>query len=101
MIEFICLFMPAFISLNNKSYKNKLDIILDYVIYNLFINIITMILICLYKREIVDVFSNFNVMQFCIKYLIISIIMAISISFVEKNIHLKIEIRKVKNAKSK
>lgn len=103
-MNLILLFFPTFISLKiikertNKEYK---DIWIYYPIYNLLINLIVMFIVCIYKNgEIISLIDNFNIMNFCVRYLIVSIIVACIIpyiiEFILKNINGKIEIRREK-----
>jgi len=109
MLAAIILLFPTFITLNilkRRTQKNYKDLLFDYPIYNIIINLITMIIVYLYKRnQIINVIENFNVMNFCIKYLVIAVIIAIIIPYVKeliiKNINLKIEIRRDKKKNEK
>lgn len=109
MLSAIILLFPAFITLNilkSRTPKNYKDLLFDYPIYNIIINLIAMIIVYIYKRnQIINVIENFNVMNFCIKYLVIAVIIAIIIPYVKeliiKNINLKIEIRRDKKKNEK
>ena len=111
MISFIVLFFPTFISLyiinkkNNKDYK---EVCLLYPIYNVFINSVAMLITYIFKRgQIIYILDNFNILNFCLKYLIVAMFVALLapciLEFIKKNLMVKIEIRRdnKKNEKSK
>ena len=110
MMEFLILFLPTFISLyvlKNRMEISFKEVLIMYPLYNIIINGIVMFIVCIFKRgQIIYINENFNIMNFCIKYLLLSIIISLiipyCIEFIKKNINIKIEIRrdKKKNEKS-
>jgi len=108
LLEFICLFFPAFISILVESKKGlevkKLALL--YFLYNSIINFISILITIIYKKGIVsNVSENFDVFIFCLRYLGISIVIAFVLpylfEFITKNISCKIEIKKEKNIEKK
>ena len=105
------IFFPSFISLciiKNRENKNYKDLLFLYPIYNVFVNIISLVILFLAEnRRIIYLSDNSNRIDFCFKYLILSSIVALIIPFVKdfliKNIKLEIEaiVRKRKNEKKK
>ncbi len=107
MIALITIFFPTFLSLiilkkwKNKNYK---ELIFLYPIYNLFINLLVLICICVHhKGEILSFNENFNILNFNLKYMILAIIFAIIIpilfEYLNKNCQIVIEIKRDKNEK--
>lgn len=109
MLGVIVVLFPTFITLNILKRRNQKDykeLLFEYPVYNIIINLITMMIVYLYKRnQIISVIDNFNIMNFCIKYLVIAVIIAIIIPYVKelitKNINYKIEIRRDKKKNEK
>ena len=103
---FICTLFPAFISVSilaKKENDNK-KLFLSYFLYNILINISSILSIITYKKDpslMIDL--NFSYFQFCARYLLISMVFAIVIpyivEFISKNIKLSVEIKKGKNEK--
>lgn len=108
MLEFICLFFPAFISILIE-YNKKIEVkklVLLYFLYNSFINLISIVITIIYKKGVVsNISENFDVFNFCLRYLGISIIIAFVLpylfEFIVKNFNCKIEIKKGKNIEKK
>ena len=104
MIGIIIVLFPAFITLNilkKRTQKDYKDLLFEYPVYNIIINLVTMFLVYVYKRnQIISIIDNFNIMNFCLKYLLLAVIIAILIPYVKeliiKNINFKIEIRRDK-----
>jgi len=107
MISFIILFFPTFITLFIENKRNKLtkeDILFKYPIYNLTINFICLLITYIYKyEELIIIHDNFNILNFCVKYSIIAIILSILLPFIKefiiKNFNIEVEIRREKNKK--
>lgn len=102
MFEFICLFLPAFISI--FSYESltdkKLDLkksIIFYSLFNILINATLWGIIYLFFNRVEVIFT----LAFSIKYLllssIVSIIMPILIVAFENNFSLRIRVKNQKN----
>ena len=106
MFSLICLFFPTFISLSiikkRKSYSYS-ELIFKYPVYNVIINFALFIVIRIYIKGDIITNSIFNNLNFCIKYLLLSVIISLSlpyiIEFICKNIEFKIEVRKRENEK--
>lgn len=109
MIEFILLFFPTIISLEiikNRTTKSNKELLMQYPVYNIIINFLTMIIVCIYKNdEIVKITEHFDVMKFSMKYLLLATIIAVIIpyiqEFITKNIRCTLEIRRTKNTNEK
>ncbi len=100
MLEFICYFMPAFISINihNNIEKNtKLEkTIFYYGIYVVLNNLFSLFILQIKNINKPFEFSMINV-NYCFKYLlistIISIIMPYLVRIIIKNIEIKVEVK--------
>lgn len=102
MFQFICLFFPTLISLGilerNKVLENNLySFIMNYGIYNLIINFIMLFIVCVYtgfETKLIndELFSA----SFCLKYIIISTVIAVLIPYVyllmRKNMIVEVEV---------
>lgn len=102
MFAVISLFFPTFIALaiikkrDNKSY---LDLMFYYPIYNVIINTVVFLIYALKKRgELLLITNHFTILQFNLKYIIVALVVAVIFpyikEFIEKNIRIKLEIRK-------
>ena len=102
MFQFICLFFATLISLGilerNKVLENNLySFIMNYGIYNLIINFIMLFIVCVYtgfETKLIndELFSA----SFCLKYIIISTVIAVLIPYVyllmRKNMIVEVEV---------
>lgn len=106
MLEFICYFMPSFISLN--IYKNlvKMKDLKQFIIhYGIFVslnNLFTLLIVMIKNLDKSFEFSMISV-TYCFKYLffsiIFSIIMPYIIQIINRNIEINVEVKK--NEKSR
>lgn len=108
MLEFICYFMPAFISINihnNIEKNNKLDkTILYYGIYVTLNNLFSLFIVQIKNINKPFEFGMINV-NYCFKYLLIStlisIIMPYLVRIIIRNIEIKVEVKENEKKKSK
>ena len=110
MLEFLCYFFPAFISLKvyNHLSGRELSIknsIVYYGMFSVFNNLMTLSLIYIKHYNQVLTFNRIGI-TYCTKYLIISFIFSLINSFIynffEKNIKIRLEVKKnEKNTKNK
>lgn len=99
MLEFICYFMPSFISIlihKNILKENKIiNLVLNYGVYVALTNLLTLIIVNFRHSSQVVEFSAVNV-TYCFKYLlmstIISIILPYIMKIVVKNIEIDVEV---------
>ena len=105
----VCFFIPAIIAVAvyDNLYKKKLktkDIIYNYALYNVLINIITNIAIVLMKSGSEVLNAERFTSRFTSKYLIIAflliIILAVTVGFVRETFKYEITIEKVKVKKN-
>lgn len=103
MIEFICLFFPAFISLSVLERINKKKEIIErinrYAIYNILINTLVLLIVAyLTNFQKLSLDSNTFSTVFSLKYLVIASIIGLILpymfNYVRKNF--KIEIKREK-----
>ena len=107
MIKLIVLFFPTFITLNIlriRTGKKISELAFNYPIYNIIINTIALLIVYIYnKGEVLDINECFNSLKFSLKYLSITILMAIIIpylyEFLKKNCNVLLEIKREKNEK--
>ena len=96
MIEFICLFFPAFISIANLNKKAKLEEkVIKYFIYNIFINIVVLCFVAFSNGfKILYLGRDIFTVVFSIKYLVMASVTAFVlpylVQFFRKNFKLKI-----------
>lgn len=98
-MEYICLFFPAIVgvlhyeSITNKKMNYK-EFVMYYALYNIIINLANWIIIYFIFNNNQIIFS----LIFCIKYLLLSmvfsIVFPILIIFFEKNVRIKIDVKK-------
>ncbi len=107
MIQFICLFLPAFIALKivmifSKKVKTLYDLIINYFLFVVlinFTNIFILVFIFLNDQSVID-YNSFN-NSFAFKYLAISIVLALlfgtMFDIIEKKVKVKLQLVKTKN----
>ncbi len=108
MLEFICYFMPAFISINihNNIEKNtKLEkTIFYYGIYVVLNNLLSLFILQIKNINKPFEFSMINV-NYCFKYLLVatlfSIVMPYLVRIIIKNIEIKVEVKENETKKQK
>lgn len=110
MLEFICYFIPAFISLSifrglGKKDYTKIEYVIYYGIFTVFNNLLTLSMICLKNFNQVLSFDKIGI-TYLFKYLVMAVIFSIITPFVvyilSANVKLRVEVRKVeKNKKRK
>ncbi len=109
MMIYFCLLFPGFISVYINSRRCDSNIkqeFFKYPLYVLLINIITLSIVYIYARgNEVSLDYNFGTLGFCLKYLIISTIIAYSlpyiVEFYRKNIKIELEYVKKDNKDEK
>ena len=102
MLEFICYFMPAFISLSifrglgKKDYTTK-DYIIYYGIFVVTNNLFTLTMICLRNFNEILYFDRVGI-TYLFKYLIMSVVFSIITPFIvpilSTNVKLRVEVLK-------
>ena len=103
MFEFICLFLPSFISLSKLNVEsfNFYKLIIIYSKYNIAINFLVFLFYqALNPKNIVVINKNMFTVNFGLKYLLLATIFAnilpTIIKLINENIQLKIEMEKNK-----
>ena len=100
MLEFVCYFMPSFISImihKNILKEDKiLNLVLNYGVYVALNNLFTLTIVNLrHGSQIVD-FSAVNV-TYCFKYLLMSTVVSIVLPYIMKiivkNIEINVEVK--------
>ena len=109
MLEFVCYFMPAFISLSifNSLRKEKLDrkeFIVFFGIFTVLNNLLTLFMICIkHFGEILN-FDKIGI-TYLFKYLLMSIVFSIVtpfiVSILNTNVRLRLEVFKSEKKKRK
>lgn len=101
MLEFVCYFIPAFISISLHKYllkeeKNS-NLIIYYGVYVALTNLITLLIVFLKNHYRNIVFSEISI-TYCFKYLlvstIISVILPYFIKVIIKNIEINVEVKR-------
>ncbi len=101
MVKFICLFMPSLLTLrlqtkNNKNSLNILDLIYNYTIYTIIINIIVWVILYFTVEEPNMLFDMAFSISFSMKYLILAVLIAIILPLVKRYFGVKVSIKKSK-----
>lgn len=102
MFEFICLFLPALISIKKSlkiEEKNILSIIIKYCEYNIAINfLVLMSYFILNRKKVLLVDRDMFTLKFGLEYIIIAVFLAfvlpLFIDFIKKNVKIQIEMIK-------
>lgn len=107
MLEFLCYFIPASISIKVYEHLNKKELslkdnILYYLIFTALNNLFTLVAISIKNYKDVLSFDKIGI-TYCFKYLLMSVCFAIItpfiISIIRDNISLRVEVKK--NEKTK
>ncbi|MBR2603792.1 MAG: hypothetical protein IKE10_02045 [Bacilli bacterium] len=107
MLEFICYFMPSFISLKIYNYLNKKEFkVKDYFIYygifTVLNNIIVLSIICFKNYNEILYFDRVGI-TYLFKYLIMMIVSSIItpfiVSIIESNVKFRLEVKKSEKPK--
>lgn len=104
MIEIICLFFPAFISLSvleKIEKKNEIiEIISRYAIYNIMINLTGLLITAYLNNFEVLMVENLFTIVFSIKYLVLTSMVAFilphAINYIKNNFKIKFKREKIK-----
>lgn len=103
MLEFISFFFPSFISLfieyKNNSNIKKEELFFYYFIFNLIINIIMIMFVSFtHKFEYFIFNENIFCLNFSIKYIFISSVIAIFLPFIIRSVkkNIKISVKQVR-----
>ena len=99
MFEFICLFLPSFISIKRnlkKEEKNILSIIIKYCEYNIVINyLVLMSYFILNSKKVMLVDRDMFTLKFGLEYIMMAVLLAfvlpIFVDFIKKNVKIQIE----------
>ena len=107
MLEFICFFMPSFISIVIYHYLNKTIIdmkrvVIEYGVFNTINNVVVLSFVCIKHFNEPFGFDSINI-SFCFKYLlfalVVSLVSPLIVKIIKENIKVGIEVRK--NEKTK
>ena len=101
MIKFICLFLPAVLTIKDDDYKKaNISILKKYVFYNLLINTIILCILDVKNKFIplsLGDAERFNV-HFSLQYLVLAIILSFSLpkllNIIKINIHVSFKGKK-------
>lgn len=104
MLEFVCYFMPSFISItihkNIMKEENTVNLLLYYGIYVALNNLLSLTVVMIRHMSEYVFFDNINV-TYCFKYLLTSIVFSIVIPFIikliVKNIQINVEVKANEN----
>ena len=101
MMKFICLFLPAILTINKEEFKeSKMYIVKKYVFYNLLINLIILGILDVKNKfaplSLGDA-ERFNV-HFSLQYLILALVLSFTLpkilNIIKNNIHISFKGRK-------
>ena len=95
-MQIICLFFPAFVALKKAVDKKDriIDIITKYAIYNAFVNLITLLIIKVFRNADYVIGSGSFTVPFSINYLAVSIVIAFILPrivlYMKKNVEISV-----------
>ena len=102
MLELICYLMPSFIALNIHKYINKetdkTNLFIYYGIYCTLVNLLSLLAVAIKHRKSSVSFDMMITPSFCVKYIMLSILLSIVLPYVIKiiknNIAIDIEVKR-------